>query len=73
MESSISIRSEDRLEGTTNFNLWKLRIKNILQEHDLEQYVTTMVEETMNNIGRAVLRKSKKRPSESYLTYSKTI
>jgi hypothetical protein len=44
MASSISVRAEDRLEGATNFNVWKLRIKNILQEHDLEEYVTTMVE-----------------------------
>ena len=36
MASSISIRVEDRLEGASNFNVWKLRIMNILQEHDLE-------------------------------------
>jgi hypothetical protein len=36
MESSISVRVEDRLEGAANFNVWKLRITNILQEHDLE-------------------------------------
>jgi hypothetical protein len=49
MASSISVRAEDRLEGATNFNVWKLRITNILQEHDLEQYVTTVVEEPTNN------------------------
>ena len=58
MASSISIRAKDRLERTTNFNVWKLRIKNILQEHDLEQYVTTVVEEPTNNAGRAAFRKS---------------
>jgi hypothetical protein len=42
MASSISVRAEDRLKGATNFNVWKLRITNILQEHDLEQYVTTV-------------------------------
>jgi hypothetical protein len=36
MASSISVRVEDRLEGAANFNVWKLRIMNILQEHDLE-------------------------------------
>jgi hypothetical protein len=36
MESSISVRAEDRLEGAANFNVWKLQITNILQEHDLE-------------------------------------
>ena len=58
MASSISIRVEDRLEGATNFNVWKLCITNILQEHDLEQYVTIVVEEPTNNIGRMAFRKS---------------
>jgi hypothetical protein len=58
MASSISVRAEDRLEGATNFNVWKLRITNILQEHDLEQYVTTVVEEPTNNAGRVTFRKS---------------
>jgi hypothetical protein len=58
MASSISVRAEDRLEGASNFNVWKLMIMNILQEHDLEQYVTTMMEEPTSNVGRATLRKS---------------
>ena len=58
MASSISVRDEDRLEGATNFNVWKLRITNILQEHDLEHYVTTVVEKPMNNAGRMDFRKS---------------
>jgi hypothetical protein len=58
MASSISVRDEYRLEGDTNFNVWKLRITNILQENDLEQYVTTVVEEPTNNVGRMDFRKS---------------
>jgi hypothetical protein len=58
MASSISVRAGDRLEGATNFNVWKLCITNILQEHDLEKYVTTVVEEPMNNAGRTDFRKS---------------
>jgi hypothetical protein len=58
MTSSISVRAEDMLEGDTNFNVWKLRITNILQERDLEKYVTTVVEEPMNNARRAAFRKS---------------
>ena len=58
MASSISVRVEDKLEGVANFNVWKLRITNILQEHDLEQYVTTVVEEPTTNAGRAPFRKS---------------
>jgi hypothetical protein len=57
MASSISVRAKDRLEGAANFNVWKLWILNILQENNLEQYVTTVVEETMNNERRATFRK----------------
>jgi hypothetical protein len=38
--------------------VWKLQITNILQEHDLEQYVTTVVEEPTTNEGRVAFRKS---------------
>jgi hypothetical protein len=58
MASSISVRVEDRLGGASNFNVWKLRIMNILQDHDLEQYVTIMMEETTSNTGRVAFRKS---------------
>jgi hypothetical protein len=57
MASSISVRAEDRLEGATNFNVWKLCITNILQENDLEKYVTTVVEEPTNNVGIKAFRK----------------
>jgi hypothetical protein len=58
MASSISIRAEDKLEGASNFNVWKFRIMNILQAHDLEQYVTTVMEEPTSNAGRAAFMKS---------------
>jgi hypothetical protein len=58
MASSILVRVEDRLEGAANFNVWKLWITNILQEHDLEKYVTTVVEEPTNNAGRETFKKS---------------
>jgi hypothetical protein len=61
MASSISVKDEDRLKGATNFNVWKLRITNILQEHDLEQYVTKVVEEPTNNAGRATFMKSQEK------------
>jgi hypothetical protein len=57
MASSISVRVEDRLEGASNFSVWKLGIMNILQEHDLEQYVTTVMEEPTSNAGRAAFMK----------------
>jgi hypothetical protein len=58
MATLISVRAEDRLEGASNFNVWKLRIMNILQEHDLEQYVTSMMEEPTSNTRRATFRKN---------------
>jgi hypothetical protein len=61
MASSISVRAEDRLEGATNFNVWKLWITNILQEHDLEKYVTTVVEEPTNNARREAFRRSQEK------------
>ena len=58
MESSILVRVEDRLEGASNFNVWKLRIMNILQEHDLEQYMSSVMEEPTSNARRVAFRKS---------------
>jgi hypothetical protein len=58
MASSISVKVEDRLEGSSNFNVWKLRISNILQEHELEQYVTSVMEEPTTNASRVAFRKS---------------
>jgi hypothetical protein len=58
MASSISVRAEDRLKGASNFSVWKLEIMNILQEHDLEQFVTTVMEEPTSNAGRAAFKKS---------------
>jgi hypothetical protein len=37
--------------------VWKLCITNILQELDLEQYVTKVVEEPTNNARRMAFRK----------------
>jgi hypothetical protein len=58
MASSISVRVEDRLEGDSNFNVWKLRIMNILQEHDLEQFVTSVMKEPTSHTGRVAFRKN---------------
>ena len=58
MASSISVNAEDRLEGASNFNVWKLKILNILQEHDLEQYVTSVMEEPTSNVERAAFSRN---------------
>ena len=34
---------EDKLEGVENFRAWKYRVLLILEEHDLENYVTEEV------------------------------
>jgi hypothetical protein len=65
--SSISVRAEDRLEGATNFNVWKLWITNILQEHDLEQYVTAVVEEPTNNARKSGLQEESSKGQANHL------
>ena len=39
-----SIRTKDRLDGSSNFNNWKARVIEILEENDIDQCVTTVVE-----------------------------
>ena len=56
--TSISVRPEDRLEGTSNFNTWKERVLNILKEHDLDYFVTSVVEEPKTNEKRVNYKKN---------------
>ena len=53
-----SIRSEDRLEGSSNFNNWKARIIAILEEHNLDHCVTTIVVEPTSSVGRASFKRN---------------
>jgi hypothetical protein len=55
--SSIYVRPEDRLEGASNFNVWKARVLNILKEYDLDNFVTNTLEEPASNEGRAAFKK----------------
>ena len=57
--ASISVRPEYRLEGTSNFNTWKARILTILEEHDLDGYVSSVVEELTTNVGHIDFKKNK--------------
>ena len=52
-----SIKSEDRLEGASNFNAWKARVLNILEESDLDDLVTRVVEEPTTAQGRATFKR----------------
>lgn len=53
-----SIRTEDRLDGSSNFNNWKARVIVILEENDLDQYVTTVVAEPTSSAGRASFKRN---------------
>ena len=57
--SSISVRSEDKLEGASNFNVWKLSIMNILQGLELDHFMTTVAKEPTINVGRTAFRRNK--------------
>jgi hypothetical protein len=56
MASSL-VKVEDRLEGASNFNAWKCRILNILEEGDLDELVTWVIEEPTSNTCRATYKK----------------
>jgi hypothetical protein len=51
------VKDEDRLIGATNFNAWKYRIINILEENDLEDYITREIEEPTTNTARAAYKR----------------
>ena len=53
-----SVRAEDRLEGALNFNTWKARVMNLLEEYDLDGYVTSIVEEPSSNAGRPAYKRN---------------
>jgi hypothetical protein len=56
--TSISVKAEDRLEGASNFNIWKVRVLNIFEENDLDSFVTSVVEEPNSNAGRENFKKN---------------
>ena len=47
--ASIFVQLKDRLEGTSKFNTWKPMVLIILEENDLDAYVTSMSEEPLSN------------------------
>ena len=46
---AIFVWSDDRLEGTSNFNTWKARVLNILEENDLDSFVTIVIKDPTTN------------------------
>ena len=62
-----SIRSEDRLEGSSNFNNWKARIIAILEEKDLDQYVIIEVVELPLLLDELASSETKEKQGESFM------
>ena len=55
----ISVQLEDNLESTSSFITLEERVLNILQKHDLDGHVSTVVEETTTNEGKINFKKNK--------------
>ena len=56
--ASSSLRPEHVLEGASNFSSWKTRILTFLEEHELDHFVTSVVEEPSSNVGRAAFKRN---------------
>ena len=41
--ASASLRDQDRLDGASNFGVWKARISLLLEENGIKDYVTSVV------------------------------
>ena len=41
--ASARLRDQDRLDGASNYVIWKARISCLLVEHDLKAYVNSVV------------------------------
>ena len=54
-------RFKDRLDGALNFNSWKARVINLLEENDLDGYVTRVVEEPSDDNGKACYKKNQEK------------
>ena len=61
VSSFIYVQKEDRLEGSSNFVVWKMRVMNILQEHDLVHFVTTEPDEPITEEGKSTFKRSQAR------------
>ena len=53
-----SIQNEDKLDGSSDFNNWKAKVIAILEDHDLDHYVTTVVAEPTSSAGQAGFKRN---------------
>ena len=56
--TSISVRPKDRLDGVSNFSTWKVRFMNILEEHDLDQFIKGEIETPTSATSRSAFKKN---------------
>ena len=59
--ASISVRPKDRIKGTSNFNTWKETVINILEENDIDSFVTYVIKEATTNAGRKNYKKNQEK------------
>ena len=52
-----TFRSEEKLEGSANYNSWKARLIAILEENDLDDLVFNTIEEPISNAGIITFKK----------------
>ena len=50
-------RPEEKLYGSTNYNSWKARLIAILEENDLDDIVSNVIEEPTSNAGRLAYKR----------------
>ena len=50
--------TKDMFDGSTRFNTWKTRVLTIDEEHDIDHYITRVVEEPSNNARRTTFEKN---------------
>lgn len=41
--ASTSLRDQDRLDGASNFGVWKARLSLLIEENGIKDYVTTVI------------------------------
>jgi hypothetical protein len=53
-----TLKVEDILDGALNFRSWKAKILNLLEENDLDDYVTRVIPEPIEDNGKVVYKKN---------------
>jgi len=69
MMASMSV--EERLEGAMNFNSWKSRVMNLLEENDLDGYMTSVVAEPSDDAWKTAYKKNQAKEKSYFLFYKR--